>query len=183
MNEVRIIGGLWKRRKLRFPPRPGLRPSPDRTRVTLFNWLTAHLDGARCLDLFAGSGALGFEAASRGAGAVTLVEHDAQAVAALRAMRGTLAATCCEIVKADAIAWLARDRTVWDVVFLDPPYDGPLLPRALDLLADGRVHVDSLVYIEFRRDCEPPLGPSWRVAKSTRAGDSSARLLRWSAAG
>jgi len=98
-------------------------------------------------------------------------------------MRATLAATCCEIVKADAIAWLARDRTVWDVVFLDPPYDGPLLPRALDLLADGRVHVDSLVYIEFRRDCEPPLGPSWRVAKSTRAGDSSARLLRWSAAG
>jgi len=184
MNEVRIIGGLWKRRKLQFPNRPELRPTPDRMRVTLFNWLAALLDGARCLDLFAGSGALGFEAASRGAGAVTLIERDAQAIAALRESRTKLGADRCEIVKADATEWLARDRSCWDVVFLDPPFDGPLLTRSLALLArDHRLHASSRVYIEFRRDEAPPLDADWAVEKATRAGDSSGRLLRWSHAG
>jgi len=185
MNEVRIIGGMWKRRKLAFPSRPGLRPSPDRTRVTLFNWLAPMIDGARCLDLFAGSGALGFEAASRGATSVTLVEHDPEAVRALRANREKLGATQCEIVRGEALHWLRTLRVpagngdaLWDVVFLDPPFDGALLDRALGMLVDGsHLAPDARVYIEFRRGSAPDL-TGWIIDKSTRAGDSSAHLLR-----
>ena len=118
-NEVRIIGGKWKRRKLRFPDRPTLRPTLDRVRVTLFNWLIAKLDDAVCLDLYAGSGALGFEAASRGARAVTLVERDAVVVRALEDNRQRLGASNVTIVRGTAAAWLERTPTPFDVVFVD----------------------------------------------------------------
>lgn len=120
---VRIIGGLWKRSKLAVPARPGLRPTPDRVRETLFNWLGQDLTGLRCLDAFAGSGALGFEAASRGAVQVLLCEQDPGLAAGLRANAERLKATQIKVQRGDAIATLkGASRSSWDLVFLDPPF-------------------------------------------------------------
>ena len=120
---VRIIGGLWKRSKLAVPARPGLRPTPDRVRETLFNWLGQDLTGLRCLDAFAGSGALGFEAASRGAVQVLLCEQDPGLAAGLRANAERLKATQIKVQRGDAIATLkGASRASWDLVFLDPPF-------------------------------------------------------------
>lgn len=120
---VRIIGGLWKRSKLAVPARPGLRPTPDRVRETLFNWLGQDLTGLRCLDAFAGSGALGFEAASRGAVQVLLCEQDPGLAAGLRANAERLKATQIKVQRGDAIATLkCASRGNWDLVFLDPPF-------------------------------------------------------------
>lgn len=178
MNEVRIIGGMLRRRKLTFPPRPGVRPTPDRTRVTLFNWLTGYLEGAACLDLFAGSGVLGFEAASRGAAAVTMVDRDPAVVAALELNRVKLGATICEVIRGESLHWLDADTRRWDIVFLDPPFDGVELAGALSLLATGsHVHRDSWVYVEHRLGAPPPLD-GWAVEKSTRAGASTALMVR-----
>jgi 16S rRNA (guanine966-N2)-methyltransferase len=180
MNEVRIIGGMWRRRKIAFPSRPGLRPSPDRTRVTLFNWLAGAVEGRRCLDLFAGSGVLGFEAASRGAIEVVLIERDAATVRALEASRQRLGASTCRIQRSDAPRWLAKaPATPFDIVFLDPPFDGQLLEAALSGLAQrALVSAGGCVYIEHRRGAAPRVGQAWRVVKSTRAGESEAHLLR-----
>ncbi len=126
-NRVRIIGGEWRRRWLRFPAAHGLRPTPDRVRETLFNWLGQDLTGLGCLDLFAGSGALGFEAASRGARQVVLLERDRRIADALQAsalalQAGASVAGAVEIVRSDALEFLAHDRRIYDVVFMDPPY-------------------------------------------------------------
>jgi 16S rRNA (guanine966-N2)-methyltransferase len=147
-------------------------------RVTLFNWLAPMIEGTRCLDLFAGSGALGFEAASRGAASVTLVERDPAAVRGLQVSREKLGASCCEIVRADALRWLSRDTSLWDVVFLDPPFDDAVLSSALEILAGGaHLNPDARVYIEFRRGEAPDLA-RWVIEKTTRAGESSGHLLR-----
>jgi len=129
-RQVRIVGGAWKRSKLPVADRPGLRPTPDRVRETLFNWLGQSLDGWRCVDAFAGSGALGFEAASRGALDVVLVERDAVLVASLKAVQQRLGGQNVRVERADALQWLARaaERSV-DLVFLDPPFDSNLLAR------------------------------------------------------
>src|SRR5882672_2237424 len=118
-NRVRIIGGKWRSRIVRFPPRPQIRPTPDRVRETLFNWLGQRLDGLACLDLFAGSGALGFEAASRGAARVVLVENDRAAFASLQKAKELLAADRIETVLEDALRFLATSKERFDVVFLD----------------------------------------------------------------
>jgi 16S rRNA (guanine(966)-N(2))-methyltransferase RsmD len=138
LSRLRIIGGAWRSRLIDFSPVPGLRPTPDRVRETLFNWLGQDLTGLACLDLFAGSGVLGLEAASRGAAHVTLVEKDPRAVAALTKNAAALAALAVEIRRADALEFLASSDRRYDVVFLDPPYGKgwlervlPLLPRAL----------------------------------------------------
>lgn len=141
-HEVRIIGGQWKRSKLPVADAPGLRPSPDRVRETLFNWLGQDLDGWRCLDAFAGSGALGFEAASRGASEVTLIERDAGLVRGLRAVKERLKADAVQIETADAMAWMARSAAErFDLVLLDPPFGAdlfmPALQAAVRLLAPG----------------------------------------------
>src|SRR6185369_1434338 len=121
-REVRIIGGAWKRSKLPVADRPGLRPTPDRVRETIFNWLGQSLEGWRCVDAFAGSGALGFEAASRGAAEVVLLEADAELVRSLRASQGRLKADALRIEVADAIAWMRRAPPGhFDLVLLDPP--------------------------------------------------------------
>ena len=152
---VRIIGGLWKRSKLAVPARPGLRPTPDRVRETLFNWLGQDLTGLRCLDAFAGSGALGFEAASRGAVQVLLCELDPGLAAGLRANAERLKATQVKVQRGDAIAALkGAARAAWDLVFLDPPFgdDGNealfrlALQSAVPLLA-GR----GCIYLEAPR--------------------------------
>lgn len=131
-HEVRLIGGIWKRSKLPVADAAGLRPTPDRVRETLFNWLGQRLDGWRCLDAFAGTGALGFEAASRGAAAVVLVERERRLAASLEQSKARLAATQVRIEAADAIGWMARALPgSFELVFVDPPFDQPLLAPAL----------------------------------------------------
>ena len=126
-HEVRIIGGLWKRTKLAVADRPGLRPTPDRVRETLFNWLGQDLTGWRCIDAFAGTGAIGFEAASRGAKVVTLVEQDSALVAQLKRIQTQLQASATQIVRGDGVAALKHvDAGSMDAVFIDPPFDSVL---------------------------------------------------------
>lgn len=147
-HQVRIIGGQWKRSKLAVADKPGLRPTPDRVRETLFNWLGQDLTGWRCIDVFAGTGALGFEAASRGAKEVLLVEQDAALVLQLKRVQAQLQAAAVRIVRGDGLAALRQfDPASLDAVFLDPPFDSPLFEAALQ--AAGRaVAPDGFVYLE-----------------------------------
>lgn len=174
-GEVRIIGGAWRSRRIRFPDRPGLRPTPDRVRETLFNWLGQDLAGRDCLDLYAGSGALGFEAASRGARRVVMVERDAAASRALQANREALAVTTVEVIRADALEFLKNHRDRYDVVFLDPPFAEDHWPQLLALLPE-RLTGNGVVYCE-RAQPLAALG-GWAVAKSGHAGQVSHQLLR-----
>lgn len=150
-SQVRIIGGKHRGRKLPVADAPGLRPTPDRVRETLFNWLGQNLTGWRCLDLFAGSGALGFEAASRGAESVALVEQSARVAKSLQAAAALLNEPSVHVVCADALAYLAKPRTssaLLDLVFLDPPYgqgwlDRIIMPLLPHLAQDARVYIES----------------------------------------
>jgi 16S rRNA (guanine966-N2)-methyltransferase len=175
-GEIRIIGGLWKRSKLPVPDAPGLRPTGDRVRETLFNWLGQTLSGWQVLDAFAGSGALGFEAASREAAAVVMLERDAKLAASLRASSQRLKATTIEVHTADAIAWMqAGPRGRFDLILLDPPFAAQLhaaaIAAALPLLAEG-----GLLYVEGPEATPPPPGFStWRQG---RAGSVHYSLLR-----
>jgi 16S rRNA (guanine966-N2)-methyltransferase len=149
-GEVRLIGGLWKRSKLPVLDAPGLRPTPDRLRETLFNWLGQDLAGLRCLDAFAGTGALGLEAASRGAAEVLLLERDARLAQALRTTCERLGAAGVRVQVADALRWMAAQSAgvAFDVVFVDPPFDRGLWGAALDaarplLAIDGRLYLEA----------------------------------------
>lgn len=175
-GRVRIIAGEWRSRVIEVPARPGLRPTPDRVRETLFNWLGQRLDGFACLDLYAGSGALGFEAASRGAARVVLVENDRAALAALRRSRELLGAHRVEIAAGDAAAFLAAGGERFDVVFLDPPFRQNALPALLGALPP-RLAPGARVYLEAARPVEVP--ESWRELKHARAGQVSYQLLAW----
>ena len=174
-NEVRIVGGAWRSRRIRFTPRENLRPTPDRVRETLFNWLGQDLTGLACLDLFAGSGALGFEAASRGARRVVMIERDRAAYAALERNKDALGALQVELVRADALEFLRRDTSEYDVIFLDPPFKsgcGSELLATLPLrLADG-----GWVYHESGGRMTWPEG--WEVAKEGRAGQVVYQLVK-----
>lgn len=173
-NKVRIIGGEWRSRILTFPEQEGLRPTPDRVRETLFNWLGQYLHGKSCLDLFAGSGALGFEAASRGAQQVTLVEQSAKVVAALRDNVAKLKADRVSIERADGLRWLVANGGVYDVIFLDPPFQSGLLDKLLPLLA-AHLTADGCAYVESGAQIVPP--PGMQLAKSGRAGQVYFGLL------
>jgi len=179
-HEVRIIGGLWKRSKLPVADTPGLRPTPDRVRETLFNWLGQDLTGWRCLDAFAGSGALGFEAASRGAGEVVLVERNRALASSLNETRLRLKATQLRVENADALAWMSRcPATGYDLIFIDPPFDSalaePALEAALRLLAP-----QGLIYLEAGREFTlEALAPrGLRVRRHSRAGAVHSHLLQ-----
>ncbi len=177
LGEVRLIGGQWRRSKLPVADRPGLRPTPDRVRETLFNWLGQDLSGWRVLDAFAGSGALGFEAASRGAADVRLLEWDAQLVAALQASRARLGASTVQVERAEALAWMARAAPgSFDLVLLDPPFDAGLGMPAL-LQAARLAGVGAYVYVEGGT----PL-PDWPAAlqlhRCLKAGAVHAQLFR-----
>jgi len=149
-NEVRIIGGLWKRSKLKVADKPGLRPTPDRVRETLFNWLGQDLDGWRCLDAFAGTGALGFEAASRGAKEVTLVEQDAGLIAQLKKAQAQLDATAVVVTRGDGVVAIKQAAPAsMDVIFLDPPFDAPLYEPALNACARA-LRPQGFVYLESK---------------------------------
>jgi len=166
-NRVRIIAGEWRSRLVEFPDAPGLRPTPDRVRETLFNWLGQRLDAAACLDLFAGSGALGFEALSRGADRVVMVERDRTALEALRASAARLGAKGLEIVAADAMRFLQNPGERFDVAFVDPPYDANLVPAVLDRLP-AHLNEGARVYVESAQPLE--LDRPWHVLRRDRAG-------------
>lgn len=174
-NRVRIIGGTWRSRMLQFPPQAELRPTPDRVRETLFNWLGQDLEGRTCLDLFAGSGALGFEALSRGAKRVVMVESERSACQSLQANAAKLEAHNFELMAGDAFRFLEQDSRRFDVIFADPPYSRDLLPRLLPLL--GRhLSEEGLVYVE---DDAPLLShEGWEIWRSGRAGKAHYYLLK-----
>ncbi len=176
-GRVRIVGGAWRGRRIDVPARAGVRPTPDRVRETLFNWLGQRLDGAVCLDLFAGSGALGFEAASRGAARVVMVESDRAIAAALKRSREQLGAAAVEIVPGDAFAFLARGGERFDVVFLDPPFRQNALPALLAALPP-RLQRGARVYVEGEKPAD--VAAPWRELKRARAGQVSTQLLEWS---
>lgn len=175
-NQVRIIGGAWRSRLIAFPPRKDLRPTPDRVRETLFNWLGQDLTGKSCLDLFAGSGALGFEAASRGARRVVMVESDPAIFRALEASRTGLDATAVQLRRSDALDFLRSDDAAYDVVFLDPPFKAGYWPRLAPLLP-ARLAPGALVYYESATP--PDLAPGWEVHRQRRAGQVTYQLLKW----
>jgi len=185
IHAVRIIGGQWKRTRLAVADNPGLRPTPDRVRETLFNWLGQDLTGWRCIDAFAGSGALGFEAASRGALGVLMVEQDAGLVAQLQRTQTQLQADTLRIVRGDGIAALKQlDAASQHAIFLDPPFDSALFEPALQ--AAGRaVAVDGFVYLETPiRWCDEQLtGFGLRLHRYLKAGAVHAHLLQAKSAG
>ena len=174
-NRVRIIGGEWRSRRISFPSREDLRPTPDRVRETLFNWLGQDLTGKACLDLFAGSGALGFEAASRGAKRVVMVERDLATFKALQASSARLGAAAVELTRADALEFLREDRGRYDVIFLDPPFTAGYWPRLLPLLPP-HMAPEALVYCESAE--RPQLIGGWVVWKQGRAGHVQFQLLK-----
>jgi 16S rRNA (guanine966-N2)-methyltransferase len=176
---LRIIGGSWRGRKLRFPRTGEIRPTPDRVRETLFNWLDGRVAGARCLDLFAGSGALGLEALSRGAAHVTFVEHDAAAVRELQARLAQWGAVGAEVERADALRYLERGARPFDVAFLDPPFASPLLGTAAERLeAGGWLAPGARIYVECAaRDGLPPLPAGWAALKAKQAGEVGYHLF------
>jgi 16S rRNA (guanine966-N2)-methyltransferase len=182
-GRIRIIGGQWRGRKLAVPDSPGLRPTGDRARETLFNWLSPQLHGARCLDLFAGSGALGLEAASRGAGQVSLVERQTELVRTLREIAaGWPGGERVEVILADAIAWLEQNQGPFDIVFVDPPFEAGLQGRVLALLRrPGLLAPDARVYVESGRgdhDLAPGDLEGFEELRCKRQGDVTLRLLR-----
>lgn len=178
-NAVRIIGGAWRGRRIHFPGAPGLRPTADRRRETLFNWLASDLEGARCLDLFAGSGALGFEAASRGAASVVMVEASREVAAALAATRDGLGADTVQVVHAQMARYLNREPQAFDVVFLDPPFAQPRLAEdaCRRLVEGGWLASGARIYLEVAAHAERPAVPvDWEVNREKTGGDAHALL-------
>jgi 16S rRNA (guanine(966)-N(2))-methyltransferase RsmD len=173
---VRIIGGQWKRSLLPVADKPGLRPTPDRLRETLFNWLGQDLDGWRVLDAFAGSGALGFEAASRGASEVTLLEQDGELVKSLHASRTKLKAEALRVQRADALAWMkGAPAASFELVLLDPPFAADL--GAAALAAAARLLVPGgIVYLEAGEPYAGPVPEGLQPYRSGRAGAVHAAL-------
>ena len=175
---VRIIAGSWRGRRIAVPSRPGLRPTPDRVRETLFNWLGQWLDGLACLDLFAGSGALGFEAASRRAARVVMVENDRAAFSALQKAKAAIGAGQVELILGDAFQKLRSMQERFDVVFLDPPFGQNALPAVLRELP-ARLAPGARVYVEAGSPLQ--LAAPWTELRAAHAGQVSYQLLEWRA--
>ncbi|MEX2482344.1 MAG: 16S rRNA (guanine(966)-N(2))-methyltransferase RsmD [Gammaproteobacteria bacterium] len=173
---IRIIGGRWRGTRIEVADRRSLRPSADRVRETLFNWLAPVIDGAHCLDLFAGTGVLGFEAVSRGAASATLIEQDGALILALRRLAERLAADNVTVHRAEAQAWLATAPRPYDIVFVDPPFAAGLETRVLERLGGGWLAPHALVYLEQARDAPDPSAP-WSVRKCGRTRHVSYKLL------
>jgi 16S rRNA (guanine966-N2)-methyltransferase len=176
---LRIIAGRHRGRRLRFPAGVEIRPTPDRVRETLFNWLQPRIDQSRVLDLFAGSGALGLEALSRGAAQVTFIEKARRAAAAIEAIASEWQEPNARVVCDSATMWLAKpvSEPPFDIVFLDPPYDSDLLATAAATLG-SRLAPDARIYLERRaRDPLPALPPSWKELRAGRAGEVGYHLF------
>lgn len=180
-NTVRLIGGRWGGRKIRFPDGEGLRPTPSRVRETLFNWLMHDVRDARVLDLFAGSGALAFEALSRGAREAVLVDRSATVCTHLSRELGALAGAQARVVRRDAQAFLqARPDAPFDIVFLDPPFHRGLLGEACALLeGNGFLHAGSVIYVESEAAPDASaIPPSWQLHRRQEAGQVCYSLYR-----
>jgi 16S rRNA (guanine966-N2)-methyltransferase len=184
-NELRIIGGAWRSRKIQFPDAPGLRPTPGRVRETLFNWLGQDLTGLSCLDLFAGSGALGFEAASRGAKRVVMVEQaPAVCLALQRSVTALQATDRVQVIQQPVLAYLETANQLFDIVFMDPPFRQALpVQVCLVLEARERLAASARIYIESERDALlSGLPENWEVLRHKQAGDVAYALFRRHAA-
>lgn len=178
-GRIRIIGGHLRGSKLNVPVSAGLRPTPDRVRETLFNWLRERMDGARCLDLFAGSGAVGIEALSRGAASVTFVEREAPLAAHLRANLQRLHASGGTVVCASALDYLRGTPQHFDLVFLDPPFALDLAPpSATALERDGWLAARAMIYMELPADKHVELPANWHIHRQGRAGALSYTLFQ-----
>jgi 16S rRNA (guanine966-N2)-methyltransferase len=175
MNKVRIIGGDLRSRMIRFPDVSGLRPTPDRVRETLFNWLGQTMHGRCCLDLFAGSGALGFEAASRGAERVVMVEKNRTALRALQDNAKTLGCTSVFVREQDGLEFISCDTHKYDVIFLDPPFQSDYLSKLLEILPQ-RLNENGVVYVESGKAIN--VQPPWHAIKSGKAGQVRYQLLQ-----
>lgn len=178
-GQIRLIGGQWRGRKLPVLNSEGLRPTTDRIKETLFNWLMFDIRQSHCLDLFAGSGSLGFEALSRGAAEVVLIEKDAGVAKQLVQNLASLPAAPGQVIHKDALVFLQTPARAFDVVFLDPPFHQQLLPQACQLLeANGWLSEDAQIYIE-REQTSPLLLPlNWRLLKDKQAGQVSYQLYQ-----
>lgn len=179
-NQIRIIGGEWRSRQLTFNDIPGLRPTPNRVRETLFNWLQNDIAGSRCLDLYAGSGALGFEAASRGAKAVVQVEQDANACRSLHENAVKLKASQIQIIQSDVFRYLSGNAEPFDIVFLDPSFGLNLAAQTCQWLEDkGWLNSHAKIYVEVERKAKilEGLAQNWRPLKSKTAGEVGYHLF------
>ena len=177
-NQVRIIGGLWKGRKLRFPNEEGLRPTIARTRETLFAWLMGFIEGADCLDLYAGSGALGYEAMSRGAKTVVFVEKNRHVAAALKQNNRMLGAKKIEIYQKSAQSFLAKAERKWDIIFLDPPYQSKEFYSSLKIIKERALLTNNgFIYFELPLKSEIGFESAWQIFRSAKRGDSQFGLV------
>ena len=179
-GQLRIIAGSWRGRKLAVLDLEGLRPTPDRVRETVFNWLQSHLGQSRCLDLFAGTGALGLEAASRGAEHVSLVELNSKAAMQLRTHCQTLSAEQCEVHNQAATDFLNQNQQQYDIVFIDPPYQSDYWSEVAEqLIATGSLADDALIYLEYPTQLNKPVLPTqWQLIKEKKAGAVNYCLFR-----
>ena len=180
-NQLRIIGGEWRGRKLRFPDAPNLRPTPDRVRETIFNWLAPMIHGARCLDLFAGSGALGLEALSRGAAFTTFVDSHKKVTQALIDHLDLLKANeHAEVIQIDSVKFLKNTAQPYDLVFLDPPYHLDFMQKVIPLLEmNGWLTDNAMLYLEIeKRQSLPELPENWKMLKEKTAGEVSYFLFQ-----
>jgi 16S rRNA (guanine966-N2)-methyltransferase len=174
-NQVRINAGVWRSRLLKFPDVEGLRPTPERVRITVFNWLGQDLTGKTCLDLFAGTGALGFEALSRNAKSVMMVENSHLAYKSLLQNQALLKAENCQIISQDALQFLAHNTQKFDVIFCDPPYNKGWLDKLLPIL-NQHVSENGVVYAEA--EFEIKSSESWDVLKNDKTGNVYYHLLK-----
>lgn len=174
-NIVKISTGVWRSRQIKFPDAAGLRPTPDRVRQTVFNWLGQDLTGKYCLDLFAGTGVMGFEALSRGAKSVTMIEKNGQVFKALKDNQLTLNAALANLQLMDAMQFLSSNKTLFDVVFCDPPYGQQWLEKVLPIL-HVHLHPNALVYAEAEHEMQSD--DDWQVFKAGKAGNVYYHLLK-----
>ncbi|MBE8597715.1 16S rRNA (guanine(966)-N(2))-methyltransferase [Xenorhabdus sp. BG5] len=177
LGQIRIIGGKWRGRKLPVPDSDGLRPTTDRVRETLFNWLMPVIQGARCLDCFSGSGALGFEALSRYASHTTLIEYDRNVAKQLSANLALLKAENADVVQGNALQYLNNTGTPFDVVFLDPPFRKGMLTETINLLeANNWLAEESWIYVEAEAESVTEVPPNWQLHRQKTAGQVAYRL-------
>ncbi len=175
-GKVRIIAGKWRGRKLDVIESPGLRPTPDRIRETLFNWLQHEIVGARCLDLFAGTGAIAFEALSRGAAEVFMIESNPKIVESLKQHAEILNSEGHTIQLADATSWLKQGITGFDIIFLDPPFREGFIEQCCEAISEeSLLKPKGLVYIESEKGLTLPAG--WEIRKQTKAGNVQSMLI------
>ena len=178
-SRLRIIGGKWRRREIRFDSRPDVRPTTDSARETLFNWLQTRIQGARCLDLFAGSGALGFEALSRGAAHVVFIDKDKRCIQQLERTAAELNADSFEMKHLDAAKYIEQTDQQFDIVFLDPPFHRGLAERSVKLLSSSQhLAPDALIYVETENSSSLDTKfPGWTEYRRLNAGSRVHKLL------